>query len=724
MNPIFFFSSERTRWFLWTPVGLLCGVLAYHALLQEPSPYWLLASPLLALISLLAKRTERLWIASTILTILLTFTLGFNAAQLETLRLDTRLLDQKIGPVSVIGTLMRAEPLPDGARLTLKNPWIKGVEKKDRPSLVRMKVRTPFPDLPQAGTRLNLWGPLWPPGEAVMPNGYDFRRHAYFTGLGATGLSYVQPEIKEARYPPRFFWDGFMILLEEARRKLILDTYSLLQGAERDMTAALLSGTQSAIDKDTMKAMRASGLSHLLSISGVHVSMMALLVYIPLRFIFALLPWVALRLPIKKIAACAAILATTLYTLLVGADAPTVRSALMIGIVFFGIILDRQALSLRVVALAALAILLIAPSEALGPSFQMSFAAVIAMISYYEGRKKSETSTAFSSMPLALIGKTYIFLKEILITSLIATAATTPFTLYHFQTFSFYGVLANMIAIPLTSFWVMPCLLLTYITAPFNLDSLFIHGAGLGVKFIIAVAHAVSSWPLARIPFPPMPVWALFFMVGGGLWLCLLQGTRRYIGILLVLAGLAFPLFSTTPSVMLSAEKPMWAVQLDNKTMVVFGARQENFTTVQWQQRMIDATPEYYIGNKWPDYGTELSCSGTVCTFNKGTTSIAFTLPEPKQRKKKGQKDEPAPPASEVACPAATIVIAYLPVAECPSSTTVITAQERQQNGSYAITFHKNNFIIEHARTPEARRPWSLMIGPAEKESEEETTSR
>ncbi len=715
MNPFQSLLDERERWFLWTPVFMVCGIIVYFALPFEPPFSVCLAAPFFLTGFLLLRHNA---ILSPVLACLLAFSLGFNAAQFETAQIKKPLLDTKLEPTSITGTLIRAEALPEGSRLTLKSPSIKNVPKEDRPRLLRVKVRTPFTDLPEVGSRVNLWGPLWPPADPALPDGYDFRRQAFFKQIGATGLSYVELRERESLYPLRFFWDGFYLMFEKARRALILMTFDRLsspeQIKEKAMTAALLSGSQTAIDQDSMQAMRASGLSHLLSISGVHVSMMALLVYVPLRFLLALFPWIALRFSIKKGAASAAIIATSLYTLLVGADAPTVRSALMTALIMLAVIMDRKALSLRLVALAAIAIMLITPSAAMGASFQMSFAAVLAMVAVYEKQldvllKDGWSLTEKKNVPTPhhRLAPLWRHLKDIVLTSLIATAATTPFTLFHFQSFNFYGVIANIIAIPLTTLWVMPFLLLTYITAPFGASGWFIDAAGWGVKGIIVLAEQVASWPLAQIYLPPMPPWALFSFLAGGLWLCLWRKRWRYAGLLPIAAVFFYPLTVTQPDVFIAADAPVWAVRLSDGTMAAFGKREENFTIAQWRQHGGNPDIAYFSAKHLPEFDKDLFCDETHCLYEKGNLSIMFLMPPPK-----GQETTSATPP---ACPTTTVTVAFVPMPPCPQ-TIMIDQAALAKGGAHTLTFEKNDTVrIDTVRTKGHLRPWSVGWNPAEK---------
>ncbi|MDD3182861.1 MAG: ComEC/Rec2 family competence protein [Alphaproteobacteria bacterium] len=706
MNPVSFpltsFLNERDRWFLWLPVLIVVGIAVYFALPFQPALSLLALTPGMTVLTILSRRKP--W-AFPIMVSCLAIGLGFNAAQVETAREESPMLSAPLDPISMTGTLMRAEALPEGARLTLKRPSIKTLPRKERPLTIRVKVKTPYAELPKAGTRVNLWGPLWPPNDSAVPGGYDFRRQSFFKQLGATGLSYVQPRTYESRYPLAFFWDGAAILFETTRHALTLAAFERLDGPAKTMTAALLSGSQTGIDRKVMEAMRASGLSHLLSISGVHVSMMALLVYFPLRFLLALFPWIALRLPIKKIAAFTAILATALYTCLVGADAPTVRSALMTGLVFFAIMTDRRAQSLRLLALAASIIMLATPSAAMGASFQMSFAAVLAMIAAYEKRLDTALITGIEWCGPSWMKTLTFHLRDIVLTSLIATAATTPFTIFHFQNFSFYGVVANMIAIPLTTFWIMPCLLLTYIFLPFGGASLFIDGTGWGVKGLISLAQTVATWPYAQIPFPPIPFWAFGLIIGGGLWLCLWRRAWRYAGLLAIMAGCFYPLFVTLPTVYISDDKPIWAVRLRDGRMAVYGKRKEDFTVGQWLQQVGQPKALYLNDKTITTLPDELTCDAAYCAYSPptrtGSPTIIFL-----------HKDAAPDIVTKACANRELIVVSFARLTACSAPQAVIDADSVWQRGAHSLSFTPEGpFTINTVRTERGQRPWSPGFG-------------
>jgi len=690
------FLDERERWFYWLPVALIGGISLYFALPAEPSVWWFAASPVFALLLFLARRNG-VWKAA--LSLPFFFLLGFNAAQLQTRMSAVPMLNESVEVGWFKGMLMKAEPLPEGTRLLLKYTRIHDIPADRSPLFLRVKVKQGLAELPSPGSNVSFWGPVWPFAEPSSPGGYDFRRRFFFDRLGGTAISYGEIRVSEEAKPPRFFWDGFYLLFEQARRFLALRVGQILEGPSGAMTAALLSGQQTGIDQEVMQAMRVSGLSHLLSISGVHVSMMGLLVYVPLRAILALFPWIALRYPIKKWAALGAIIAAFLYTILVGPETPTVRSALMTAIVLLAVIADRRAMSLRLVALSAIVLMLIVPSDVMGPSFEMSFAAVLAMVVAFEKRldhPEKEKEYFVEKGPLRWFGR---HVRDIVLTSLVATAATAPFTIYHFQTFSFYGVFANMIAIPLTSFWIMPCILLTYLTAPFGLDKIFIVGTGWGVDVLISVARHVASWPYALFAFRAMPGLVLLAIVLGGFWLGLWRRRWRYVGLLPIVIGFLYPLYTTVPDVFIAEGGKDWAVRLSDGRLVTSGSP-DKFGAKAWRQQSGDPetapSKEFKVEDKKAspfsvEPSAEFLCGKGGCLFTHEGQKVAFLRSEA---------------AASEACAKAQVVVASFVLQDCGAAHGY-DAKAFEEKGSHALRFTKDGIETTTVRTHRGARPWS-----------------
>lgn len=720
MNPFRFFAeclaAEQERWLLWFPAGVAAGIAVYFALGFEPSGLALWASPVLVAGLWLARKHFALFAP---LLAALTLALGFNAAQLETRMVAAPMMDRMIGPAPLEGRLMVAEAMPEGVRLTLKDPVISRLPEDKTPAFARVRMKgLELADAPPPGALVRVMAQVGPLSEPVAPHAYDFRRQSYFQMLGGTGWSRSKAEILDPA-PPATGWERFLLMFERARRLVTLHARQHAQGDAAAMTAALLNGAQSGISKDVLQDMRVSGLSHLLSISGVHVSMMGLLIYFPLRALMALIPWVALHWPVRKIAACGAMVATILYIFLVGPQAPTLRSALSTGLVMFAILVDRRAMSMRLVTLAAAAVMLIQPDGVMGPSFQMSFAAVLAMVAAYEKpfdkalagnsllaassapeeTQKTDEETSISFWRRSWLKTALRHLRDVVLTSLVATAATTPFTIFHFQTFSFYGVVANMIAIPLTSFWIMPCILLTYLTAPFGLDGIFITGAGWGVDGVIAMAHAVAAWPFAQLHMPAMPAWALIVIVLGGLWLCLWRLKWRWLGLLPILAGSLYAFVTPLPDLLIAPDGKQWAVRLEDGRLAVANLDREAFTVTQWQQRL--GNPDALDVYELPATEQGLRCDEAGCALRREGMTLAM-------------------PAIDSAaledCEMADVVIAPFAIRACEAAH-VIDLGAFREHGAYALFLEHGKLRIETSRKLRGARPWSPGWGKQNSEN-------
>ncbi len=694
MNPLLhirkWLEQEHDRWPLWLPVAMGAGIIVYFTLTVEP-PIWILGiSPILMAGIWLARQQ---YVAQLVLSALLAFALGFNAAQIETHFAAAPMLDRETSVLPITGRLMLTEVMPEGVRLTLKEPDIGRWEKEHIPEKIRIRMdQKTLADIPPPGSRINMWAQIGPFSEPVMPGATDFRRQSYFRQLGGLGWSYSHINLVEDG-PPSPWKDKFSLAFENARLTLAQHVYAQLSGDVAAMTAARLNGEQTAISKPVIEAMRIAGLAHLLSTSGFHVTIMGLLVYFPIRALLALIPWIALRYPIKKWAAFGAILSAMGYTFLVGSQAATLRSLLMTGIVMLAILVDRRAAPMRLVVLSAALVMLIAPDALLGPSFQMSFAAVLCLIAAHERKYQNiETDTLRIGMP-RWAGGVERYIGAIIMTSLIATAATTPFSIYHFQSFSLYGFVANTLAIPLTSFWVMPCILMAYITAPFSLDGIFIDGAGAGISFTIKIAETVASWPYSIIYLKAMPGIALGLIVVGGLWLCLWRKKWRWLGLAPILVGGCYGFYTTYPDFMASPDGKQWAARLEDGRLAVSNLDHGDFITEQWQERL--GNIETVDVRDLPDIENQLRCDKMGCVYRHGTHVLAL-------------------PRLEIAaledCEHADVVVAPYLINAC-AAKNVIDDRSFWNHGAHTISFDGDAMRINYSRERRGLRPWSPGYG-------------
>jgi competence protein ComEC len=674
-------AAERDQWLLWAPVGLGVGVAVYFALPEEP-PLWF--GPALALcgtlLSLLCRRHTSLVAAAAGVTLI---ALGFGAASLRTALVAAPILERDVGPVRIEGRILAIDPLPSGQRLVLQDPVIASVAPDLTPARLRIKLMREAPGL-EVGDRVSLLGKLSPPAPPFAPGGFDFQRDAFFDGIGAIGFAFgtAQVEASAGTAPGRID-----MVVGDIRRTITARILAVLPGPEGAMAVALIAGTQTAIDKPTMTAMRDSGLAHLLSISGLHVGFVAAILFFCVRALLALWPSVALHYPIKKWAALAALLGTGFYTLLAGSPIPTQRAFLMTGLVLLAVLVDRVAFSMRLIAWAAFVVLLVRPDAMVGPSFQMSFAAVMALIAAYEGSREWRAALRAEAGP---VRRAFLYLGGLVATSLIAGAATAPFAIYHFNRFSEYSVIANLLAIPLTGFWVMPWAVAACLLMPFGLEALALVPMGWGIEGVIWIARTVAGWPGAVLLLPAMPLAGLILVTLGGLWLCLWRRRWRYCGVVAIVAGMASMLLTQTPDILVADDGKLLAVKARDGRLVL-NTQRNSLATETWLRRAGQSESD-----RWPSQGEGagglLTCDSLGCFYRRADHIVALAW---------------STEALLEDCHQADLVISLEPVREpCPSAQRVIDRFDLWRQGGHAIWLRPG--LIEVATVAERRgnRPW------------------
>ncbi|MDD3370679.1 MAG: ComEC/Rec2 family competence protein [Alphaproteobacteria bacterium] len=678
-------ERDRSRWPFWLPVAVAAGVAGYFGLPEEPSAAILALTPVLGLAAWLIRPVS--WRAAIGLLALTFVSLGFSASKIETL-LDRRpMLDGPTDFVSISGRVAQTDIMPGSVRLTLIRPRIEGISPEKTPEQIRVKfLETDFLSSPPTGAEIAFKGMLNDMSEPVAPAAADFRRAAYFRHLGGIGWSRSSIEILDPSPKDYTAGERFSLMLERTRKTLARHVYARLKGDVAAVTAARLNGEQTAITPPVMDAMRTAGLAHLLATSGANVTIMGLLIYFPLRALLALVPWIALRFPIKKWAAIAAILSALSFTFLVGSQAATMRSMIMVGLAMAAVVLDRNATPLRLVMLSALIGMLFAPSATMGASFQMSFAAVFCLVA---SQGLFGLRNRWPNALPAWLGRILSPIAGIALASLLATAATTPFSVYHFQTFNVYGFISNVLAIPLTSFWVMPFTVLAYLSAPWNADGFFIDMAGLGNRATIAIAQTVAAWPHSTFHWPAMPAIALAAVSLGGFWLCLWRERWRYLGLIPVLIGMAYPLYTTVPDILVSPSGRSWAVRLDDGRYAVPSTHRERFILEQWSRllggaRLVDAPA-------LPDDHANVRCDDWGCVYR--AVGLTFALPS---------KDIAAPED----CAHADVLIAPFAVSAC-AARRIVDSAALKQFGAHALFLGPDGLRTKTAYPAPGLRPWS-----------------
>ncbi len=396
-------------------------------------------------------------------------------------------------------------------------------------------------NVPVAGDRVAGNARLVPPPEAAVPGSYDFARYAWFQGIGAIGKATGKVTIISAKPGDS----------GNARERLSSHIRTRLSGSQAGIAAALATGDQGGVSAEDQEAMRASGLAHLLSVSGLHITaVVAATMFLVLR-LFALSPALALRWPLIVIAAGFGALAGIGYTLLTGSEVPTIRSCIAALLVLAGIAMGREALTLRLVATGATIVLIFWPESLVGPSFQLSFAAITAIVALHESAIVKRLTQRRDEGLVARILRTIL---SLLLTGLAVEIALAPIALFHFHKSGLYGALANIIAIPLTTFVIMPLEALALLFDVAGLGAPLWWLTGLSLQALLLLAHWVQSAPGAVALLPAIPIFAFGLMMGGGLWLLLWRSRERRWGMAPIIVGALIALWEPRPDMLVTGD--------------------------------------------------------------------------------------------------------------------------------------------------------------------------
>jgi competence protein ComEC len=572
-------AAERGRFVLWLPVAMAAGTAWYFALTYEPETWLGLGAALLAAVAALLCR-RNMW-ACWICAMVCAAASGFGAAQIAAWRAPPL---SEIPPHAAVvtGTVRAVEMLPRGRRITVEAASLDDAAPLAR--RVRLRLRDTDSTELAAGDEIRVRARLIRPAPPAYPGAWDLQRDAFFNGIGAFGYALGPSEVVIAARP-----SGPARWLQHARETIVARVGAVLPSPEGAIAATLLTGGTAQIPEADRAAFRDSGLAHLLAIAGLHIGIVMGLVFGATRLALAAWERAALHWPVKQIAAVSALAAGGGYMLLTGGHVPIIRSFAMASLFTLGVLAGRRALSLRALGLAMAALVLLAPNEVTGVSFQMSFSAVLALIAGYETLRPW----------LAGMHRVKRHLVMLALTSALAGTASAPYAAYHFGSIQLYFIIANMLAVPLAALWIMPAGLAALAVMPFHLEALALVPMGWGVEAVLWVGHTVSSWPAATLWVPHAPVWGLLVLSRGLAWLGIWRTRVRLAGIALIALGLASPAFERAPDILVSADARLIGIRTETGGSVQLRPGASNFTRDAW--RVV-----------WGDLGT-LSCDTPAC---------------------------------------------------------------------------------------------------------------
>ena len=680
-------DAERSRWMLWLPVAMGLGIAVYFELPSEPAS-WL--GPVLATAALALTFFAPAGSLARALAIgLVAAAIGFGLVAWRTASLAAPTLSRPLFNINVEGRVADIQRLPEGVRVVLEAVRLKGngaPPMEMMPLRVRVSLSKGAPPL-HVGDRLLVLANLSPPAGPAAPGAFDFQRVAWYQQLGGVGYALAPAAIIEAGKP-----DGLVRAIDALRAEVTERIMKALPGPEGGVAAALLAGEQTAVDKDITQAMRDSGLAHILSISGLRIVFVVALVMGLLRYGIALVPALALRIDAKKIAAVLALMVALFYTALAGAPVPAQRACAMAGFALLAILLDRTALSLRLVAWSAVIVLAVAPDSLTGASFQMSFAAVVALIAAWEAaagwRRRLHERAELSR--LRWLWRLLAALGASLATTLIASVATGAFAAYHFNRLSLLGVIANLLGVPLTGFWIMPWGLLAMLLMPLGLERFALVPMGWGIEGLNAIAKYVGNWPDSATLVPSMPGASLWLITLGGLWFCLWRRRWRLAGLPVVVIGLLLGP-PRPPDLLMSDDGRVLGLRDDKGVVHVASARTDRFVADAWARRSGQEGAKRWTVSA-DEEAAGLGCRTGLCRWRKGPWRVALVSDDRRLAE---------------ACGSADIVLATVDAqGRCNGPRLVIDRRVAWREGSQALWLDEAGVRRETANAARGDRPW------------------
>ena len=685
------FAMQSQRFVLWLPVAMGLGIWIYFALEREPATAWaaLPCVPLLMLATGLARRVG--WGALAASWLALLVALGFTLALWSAHRADAPSVKFPLGE-TVEGRVIQLSRSASGKpRMLLDDVIIYGVEADDTPARVRLTTLDPPEALPTPGTRLRVYATLMPTGEPVEPGAFDFHRRAFFASLGAVGLTRGALVLLPSA-PEDGLWNRARIWVAATRGRLSAYLRQSLPGAEGAFAAAIIVGDRMDIEDADAEALRASNLAHLLAISGLHMGILTGLVFAVARFLLAIPPQIALRWPTKKIAAVLALGAGAVYLVLSGSTVATQRAFVMVAVALCAVLMNRPAITLRALAVAALIILAIRPISLLDAGFQMSFAATAALVTGFEAiRRRKPKPPVERPLHMRLARMLAVYVGALLFSSLLAGLATAPIAAYHFNRTAPYGLLANLMAVPAMGIWIAPWACISAVLAPFGLGDLGLQAMGQGIRFVLWVAHWVAGLPGAVRPVQAGTPLVLALVTLGGLWFLLWAGRFRFAGVAVMAGGVFLWMTPDPRPELLVAPGARLVGVLSTQGRVLDHDTAQSFAAKTWLRRDGDMVEQVVAAGR----GTFLRQKGSVGgALSDGWQFAVYP----------GKKV--TTPELGAACKPRTVIIARFGE-EVDGPCLYFGKRALRRLGALALTPRGDAMKVVVARPPERKRLWT-----------------
>lgn len=671
----------------WVPVAFGAGIAVYFSADREPMLWAALAAAGLTCAAAFLLRRRAAFAAMLMVA---AAAAGFAVATVRTARVAHVVLAHPVYASSVKGFVEAREVRERTDRFVLRVSAISG--RRAIPKLERVRLSVRKGTAPAVGSFVELKARLLPPLAPLRPGAYDFGRDLYFQGIGASG--FVMGKIRTLAPPSGGGWRlHYAAAMQAMRDGIDARIRTALDGDNRAIATALLTGRRDAISRPVNDAMFISGLGHVLSISGYHMAVVAGVVFFAVRALLALVPGLTVTFPIKKWSAAAALAAATFYLLLSGAEVATQRSYFMTAVVLIAVMVDRRAVTFRTLAIAAMIVLAVAPEALVHPSFQMSFAATLGLVAlvqigmpqFFAAPENSRAARA------ALWGGREIM--TLAFASLVAGLATTPYAAFHFHRVTPYGVLANLAAMPVVSGIVMPAGLMGLAAMPFGLDRMFWEAMGIGVDWMVVVSVWIADLPGAIGRMAAFGTGPLLLATTGIVLLGLLRTPLRWSGAGAMVVATLWAVSIPPPDLLVAGDGHTVAVRGRDGRLHLMRSGRDAFLVREWLAADADSR-----GTGDASLATGVSCDPEGCvTAMADGRLVALAI------------DVAA--LADDCVRAAVVVTTHQAPLDCDA--LVLDHERLRRQGALTVRRKGEGFAIEAIRPDGVDRPWAPAIAAA-----------
>jgi competence protein ComEC len=683
-------SAQTDRWFLWTPVALCAGIAAYFALpVEPPGAVFAIVLGLGALCGVAARRG----LALPVTLALALACAGFVLAKARMEAVAAPAIERRMGPVVVRALVEDADPARGKQmRVMAQVLSVEGLAADATPR--RLLLMLPGVAGLEPGAEILAKVTLVPLLTPVTPGGHDPALAQWFAGIGGTGFARDAPAVLAEPEPG--FWLQAHTVVTQIRAGMGGRIQAVLSGDTAAFAEAIITGERSRLSDAATESMQISGLAHIISISGLHMSLVAGGVFWVVRALLALFPGLALHHPIKKYAAIAGLLAGLFYTVLSGMQVAALRSFLMIAVMFAAVLMDRPALSIRNVAMSALAILLFTPEVLLTASFQMSFLAVTGLVAMHEavtvwrrGRLRVRAERGAVAQAVWMVAR---FILLAAATSLVAGLFSGLAAAYHFNRISPYSLLANLVAAPVVSLLVMPMALVSAVLMPLGLEGWALSVLGFGLNALLAISDWTADLPGAAGLVPAQTAAGALLLGLGALWLCLWRERLRLAGLAFMAAGLLVSGLRAEPDILVERTARNAAVRMEDGRLSFADARRGRYAAERWMMATADGDSLGAAAKR----GAWACAEGLCETRVKGRRVIYLRGLEGKA----------------LACVAGDIVIADFPLRkQCRDAALRIDRFSVWREGAHAVHIAENGaIVVKTAQGERGERPWVTKV--------------